>query len=123
MIDEYTRLLEVAAGSEDERIRDKAVDKLILHLKSMGRAKMLTEIAKELRKIAARREVLAPLVEVASEKGATKALKIATKLGIKAKKAHVNPTLIEGFRARGNGLLMDRSAKRVLVDIYQQSTT
>ncbi len=123
MIDEYTRLLEVAAESEDDRVRDEAVTKLILHLKSMGRVKVLGAIAKELRKVAARRRALAPLVEAASEKEAAKALKGAAQAGIKTKKVRVNPALIQGFRARGSGLLVDRSAKRVLLDVYQQSIT
>ncbi|MHB1770071.1 MAG: hypothetical protein ACYCPH_03280, partial [Minisyncoccota bacterium] len=70
MIDNYTRLLETAAELEDARAADIAVGKLILHLKSMGRMKMLPEIAHELRKIAARRLALRPRVETAHQKEA-----------------------------------------------------
>lgn len=122
MIDEYTRLLEAVAESEDRKVRDEAVAKLILHLKSMGRVKMLGEIAKELRKVNARRAALAPLVEAASEAEAKEALHAAAEAGIVAKKVRVNTSLIKGFRVRGRGLLVDRSAKQTLVEIYQRST-
>jgi hypothetical protein len=123
MLDTYTRLLEVAAESENQKVRDDAVAKLILHLKSMGRVKMLGDIAKELRKIAARRKALISVVEVADEREAGMALRAAKEAGIKASKARVNPSLIRGFRARGAGLLFDRSGKRALTDIYQQIIT
>lgn len=121
MIDEYARLLEAAAESEDRKVHEDAVAKLILHLKSMGRVKMLSEIAKKLRKVNARRAALAPLVEAASESEAKEALRAAGVAGIPAKNVRVNPALIKGFRARGKGLLIDRSAKRTLVEIYQRS--
>jgi F0F1-type ATP synthase delta subunit len=122
MIDEYTRLLEVAAEAEDPSVADMAVTKLIVHLKSAGRMKMLPQIARELRKVAARRHALRPVVEVAHEKEAAQALRVAAHEGITAKEANVNPTLIHGWRARMGDKLIDRSAKRALLAIYQKVT-
>ena len=122
MIDDYTRLLEVAAELEDKEVADAAVTKLIMHLKSMGRVKMLPAIARELRKIAVRRHALRPIVEVAHERESAAALAAAAYEGIIAKGADVNPALIHGWRARKNGMLVDRSAKNTLLNIYQKIT-
>ncbi len=119
MIDTYTRLLEVVAEHEDKAAADAAISKLIAHLKSAGRMNMLPKIARELKKVAARRHALRPVVEVAREKEAAGALREAAELGIKAKEAKVNPTLIHGWRARSGAKLIDRSAKRRLIDTYQ----
>lgn len=119
MIDNYTRLLEAIAEVEDEIILDAAVTKLILHLKSVGRIKMLPQIARELRKVAARRHAFRPYVEVAHLKEASAALLAAGEAGIVATHASVNHALIHGWRARSNGVLIDRSAKRALIAIYQ----
>ena len=120
MIDDYTRLLEAVAETEDKAASDAAVTKLILHLKSAGRMKMLPEIARELKKIAARRHALRPLVEVAHKKEEAAGLRAAAEFGIIARHAHVNPDLIHGWRARSGGTLIDHSAKRALLHIYQQ---
>lgn len=119
MIDTYTRLLETVAELEDAPTADHAVHKLILHLRSAGRMRMLPEIVRELRKIAARKHALRPRVEVAHEKEATHALAAAAASGISATRAIVNPALISGWRAQKAGVLVDHSAKRALVDIYQ----
>lgn len=120
MIDTYTRLLEVAAEIEDKAVADAAVTKLILHLKSAGRMKMLPQIARELRKVAARRHAVRPYVEVAHLKEAPVALRAAGEAGIVATHASVNHSLIHGWRARGRGQLIDHSAKRALLTIYQK---
>lgn len=122
MIDEYTRLLEATAEIEDKAASDAAVTKLIMHLKSSGRMKMLPQIARELRKIAARRHALRPTVEVAHEKEVSAALRAAAHEGIVASHASVNPGLIHGWRARSGDKLIDHSAKRALLSIYQQVT-
>ena len=122
MIDDYTRLLEATAELEDKAVSDAAVTKLILHLKSYGRMKMLPQIARELRKVAARRHALRPNIEVAHEKESAAALRAAAHEGIIAKHASVNPDLIHGWRARSGDKLIDRSAKRALLHIYQQVT-
>ncbi len=123
MLDSYTHVLESIASLEDEAKADEMVSKLIHHLVSSGRAKLLPQIHAELKKIAARRKALAPVVEAASEHEAATALAEAKKEGIEAKKAVVNHALIQGWRARGNGKLIDRSAKAALIGIYQKVTT
>ncbi len=122
MIDDYTRLLEAAAELENKAASDVAVTKLILHLKSAGRMKMLPQIARELRKVAARRHALKPIVEVAHEKDVPAALRAAAHEGIVTRHANVNSSLIHGWRARSGGLLIDRSAKSALLHIYQKVT-
>lgn len=122
MIDTYTRLLEATAELEDKVAVDAAVSKLIIHLKSMGRMNMLPKIAGELRRVAARRAALRPRVEVAHESEASRALHAAAREGITAKHAQVNPSLIRGWRAQGGGKLIDHSAKRALIEIYQKVT-
>lgn len=122
MIDEYTRLLEATAEIEDKAASDAAVTKLIMHLKSSGRMKMLPQIARELRKIAARRHALRPSVEVAHKKESEAALRAAAHEGIVAAHANINPALIHGWRARSGDRLIDRTAKRALLTIYQKVT-
>ena len=122
MIDNYTRLLEVVAELEDKAVADAAVTKLIAHLKSTGRMNLLPQIAHELRKVAARRHTLQPVVEVAHQKEAAAALRAAAEEGIIAKHASVNPSLVHGWRARQGGKLIDHSAKNALVHIYQNIT-
>ncbi len=122
MIDTYTRLLEAVAETEDKAAADAAVTKLITHLRSAGRMNMLPTIARELKKVASRRHALRPRVEVASEKESANALATAATLGITAKHASVNHSLIRGWRAQENGKLIDHSAKHALAQIYQNVT-
>ncbi|MEK7604493.1 MAG: F0F1 ATP synthase subunit delta [Patescibacteria group bacterium] len=122
MIDTYTRILEAAAEVEDKEASDAAVTKLIMHLKSMGRLKMLPQIARELRKVAARRAARRPVIEVAHHKEAAAALRAAAAAGISASHTSVNHGLIHGWRARSHGRLIDHSAKRALLTIYQTVT-
>lgn len=122
MIDNYTRLLEATAEHGDKAVSDAAVTKLIMHLKATGRIEMLIEIARELRKIAARRRALQARVEVAHERESAAALQEAATAGIHATRASVNPSLIQGWRAQQNGRLIDRSAKSALLHIYQKVT-
>lgn len=120
MIDSYTRLLETVVETGDAAAADVAVTKLIAHLKSSGRMNMLPKIAHELRRVCARRRAIAPRVEVAHKKEEAAALRAAAELGIVAKTVEVNPALIHGWRARGGGRLIDRSAKHALAQIYQK---
>lgn len=120
MIDNYTRLLEATAELEDKAASDTAITKLIMHLKSAGRMKMLPRIARELRRVAARRHALRPRVEVAHGREEAAALVAAAKAGIVAKHAVINNSLIHGWRARQGDKLVDQSAKRALLHIYQK---
>lgn len=123
MIDTYTRVLEIAAESDDDAISQVAVEKLVAHLKSAGRLKILPSLAHELRKIQARRGALGSKVEVANDRDADHALLKAQELGITTKYASVNPALISGWRASGGGMLVDQSGKRALIDIYKKATS
>ena len=122
MLDDYTRLLTVLAESEDATMADEAVAKLVLHLKSTGRIKLLSGIAQRLRTIAAHRARRAARVEIAHARESSSALAAAATHGIDAAHAVVNPSLISGFRAQKGGLLVDRSAKRALLELYQNLT-
>ncbi len=122
MIDEYTRVLEAAAELDDTSAADAVIAKLILHLKGAGRMKLLPQIVRRLKKVAARRVALRGHVEVAHEKESAAALRAAAAAGIVATHAHVNPDLIQGWRARSGDRLIDHSAKRALLHIYQQVT-
>jgi F0F1-type ATP synthase delta subunit len=101
----------------------KLVAALVTQLKSSGRTKLLPGIVRELKVLEARRAKTAPTLEVASEKEAPAALAAAKAEGIDVAKAHVNHALIKGWRARSGGQLIDRSAKRSLVDLYRKVTS
>lgn len=122
MADQYVRFLESVAELEDASQAEAAVKKLVAHLKSSGRAKMLPQILRQLRTIVARRATLAPRVEVAHKKDAAHALMAAKGAGIETEEVQVNPALVCGWRAMGGGKLVDRSGKRALTDIYKQIT-
>ncbi len=123
MISEYTHILEEVARTKDSSVANFAISRLITHLKKVGQMNILRTIVRELRKSDARHKALAPCVEVAKEKDATEALRRASALGITADKVMINPLLISGWRARGNGKLIDHSAKYALIKIYQKTTT
>lgn len=99
---------------------DEIFKKLRAHLAETGRLKLLPQIAEELRTLEARRALSAPELEVATEAERGEAEAAAKAQGITAK-ATVNPHLIHGWRLRANGRITDRSAKRVLIDIYRKA--
>lgn len=98
------------------------VSGLVRDLKVSGRTKLLPGILRELRTIHARDQKLAPVLEVASSKDEAKGREAMRKEGIEIESVIVNPSLIQGWRARANGLLWDQSAKRALTDIYKKIT-
>ncbi len=98
------------------------VAQLVAHLATTGRRKILPGILRELKTLEARRAKHAPFVEVAHASEAEHALTQAKKEGIEATKTHVNPSLVSGWRARSGGILIDRSAKRGLIDLYRAVT-
>jgi F0F1-type ATP synthase delta subunit len=120
MIDDYTHVLEVAAELEEGPAQEDAVAKLIAHLKSEGRMKMLPQIVHELKKINARRLLRASVLEVASEKESARAKKEAAAAGIAVTHTKVNHDLISGWRVLSGNKLVDHSAKRALLDIYKK---
>lgn len=116
----YAQAIEnlLAKGGEEKNV----VKDLTAHLKATGRMKLLPRILRELKVLEARKGHLTSVVEVASEKEAHHALSEAKKHGIEAAKAHVNHSLIKGWRARSGGMLVDLSAKRGLIDLYRKVT-
>lgn len=115
----YAQAIQRALKNSDEK---SVVKGLLGHLKERGRMKLLPGILRELKSESLRGRNLEGSVEVASEKEAKAALLAAKAEGIDATRAVVNESLISGWRATGNGLLIDRSAKRALVDLYRQIT-
>lgn len=105
-------------GASDESV----VTGLIRNLKETGRMKLLSGILRELKRLEARAAKTAPTLELASEKDRTAAEAVLAAAGVTPRETIVNPSLIRGWRARANGVLMDRSAKRALIDIYQKIT-
>jgi F0F1-type ATP synthase delta subunit len=102
------------------------VKRVVARLKESGRLKLLPQILVELQKIEARQAKVTSSVEVASEHEAHTALKAAATHGIHATKATINDSLISGWRATGNvdgkEKLIDSSAKRSLLELYQAVT-
>lgn len=96
------------------------VDRLVAQLKAQGRLKLLPKINQELKHLLAREQK--PLVEVAHESEEKAALAHAAQAGVHASHATVNPSLIQGWRARQGSLLVDRSGKRALIDLYRRIT-
>ena len=117
---EYAQALaqSIARGTDEAKL----VDGLMAHLKEEGRMKLLPGILRELKRLDARTRTLAPTIEVSSEEEAAEALKEANDAGINATQIVVNPSLIRGWRAREGSVLVDRSAKQALVDLYQKIT-
>ncbi len=105
-------------GASDESV----VTGLIRNLKETGRMKLLPGILRELKRLEARAAKTAPTLELASEKDRAAAEAVLAAAGVTPRETIVNPSLIRGWRARANGVLMDRSAKRALIDIYQKIT-
>ena len=99
------------------------VKNLAKHLEADGRVKLLPAILRDLQRLEEAQAKLAPTVEVAHAHESASALKAAEKYGIHAEHAQVNPTLIKGWRATGNGKLIDHSAKRELIDLYRKVTS
>lgn len=118
----YAKAIDELAHKEGADSK-KLVTELVAQLSASGRTKLLPGILRELKVLEARRAKLAPSVEVASEKEAHAALAEAKAEGIVVEKAHVNHALISGWRARTGGTLIDRSAKRGLVDLYRKVTS
>lgn len=113
----------VATMSRREGADEAAiVSGLVRELKVSGRAKLLPGILRELRTLKAHEAKLAPVLEVATAKDEAAGREAMKKEGIEIESVIVNPSLIQGWRARANGLLWDHSAKRALTDIYKKIT-
>ena len=117
----YAKAIDNLAHRDGADAKKLAAD-LTKHLAATGRTKLLPGILRELKVLEARRAKLQPTVEVASEKDAHAALAAAKAEGIVAANAEVNPSLIRGWRARAGGTLVDRSAKKGLIELYRNVT-
>jgi F0F1-type ATP synthase delta subunit len=117
----YAKAIDELAHQEGANAK-KLAAQLQEHLRETGRTKLLPRILRELKVLEARREKLAPSVEVASEKEAASALAAAKAAGVVATEARVNHSLIRGWRATSGGMLVDRSAKRGLIELYRNVT-
>lgn len=100
-------------GASDAQV----VENLVAHLKREGRMKLLPAILRALTRLQARHAQA--VVEVASESDAAEALAQAAAHGIADATVSVNPSLIRGWRARSASMLVDRSGKRALIDLYR----
>lgn len=115
----YARALNRLSSSVSAK---DAVDGLLKTLKAKGRLKLLPQILREMTAEEGKRLGTRAFVEVASEAEANEALAEARKEGIEVSEAVVVPSLLAGWRARGNGKLIDRSGKHNLVELYRKIT-
>jgi F0F1-type ATP synthase delta subunit len=107
----------------------KAVGALRTTLERQGRLALLPKIGHAFRRIAERQQQRTGIsLFVASEKDAKSAANAAAgaieKLGAHAKEfdVKVDGSLIGGWRLEGAGILVDRSFKKQLLDMYQRVT-
>lgn len=96
---------------------------LLAHLTKKGRLKLLPSILRELKKIQSRHDKEFSKLEVASEKETAAALKELASMHIEAPGVEVNHSLIKGWRLVRKDTLIDRSAKKSLVDLYTNIIT
>lgn len=117
---EYAQALSssLARGTDEAKL----VSGLVSHLKEEGRMKLLPGIVRELKRLQTETAKLAPSLEIANEEDRVSAIAGAKEAGITAGEVTVNPSLIRGWRARSGSVLVDRSAKQALVDLYQKIT-
>lgn len=118
----YAQALYIEAHKEGADAK-ALVSRLVTHLKTRGREKLLPGILRALSKLDAKKATLEPLVEVAHHRNAERALKEAAAHGIHATKTHVNHDLITGWRASAHGKLIDQSGKDALVSLYRKIIT
>jgi F0F1-type ATP synthase delta subunit len=98
------------------------MEKLLAHLKSSGRTKLLPGILRELKVLETRTESGATHLEVASEKEEARARTALHKEGIVPTHVTIQPNLVSGWRARSKNALVDCSGKRGLIDLYRTVT-
>ena len=112
----YAKTVLRLAAREHARPKD-IVSGLVLHLKTHGRLKLLPAILRDVRTTHMRRQGLLPSLEAATEKEGIAAKKAAVAEGVETRETVINPSLIRGWRARTGGILIDRSAKRSLIEL------
>ena len=117
---EYAQALSrsLARGTDEAKL----IDGFMKHLKEEGRMKILPGVLRELRALQEQNTKLGSSLEVASEGEKAGAIEAARIAGIETATVSINPDLIKGWRARSGSVLVDRSAKQALVDLYQKIT-
>ena len=111
------------------RVKDKGVDEetlitnLMKHLKEKGREKLLPGILRELKVLKEQQKYQKGMIEVARESEKAHATEAAKSAGITTNDIRINPSLIRGWCARSGSTLVDRSAKRSLIDLYERIVT
>ncbi|MBP6869036.1 MAG: hypothetical protein KBC16_02930 [Candidatus Pacebacteria bacterium] len=108
----------VREGANEEDL----VKALSLHLERMGRVKLLPRIVAELKREVARKEKSEAVLELAHEGLRESALKELSSLGLSVNDVRINTDLIEGWRVRTASSVLDKSAKRSLVELYKRIT-
>ncbi|HQU07664.1 MAG: hypothetical protein B7X04_01950 [Parcubacteria group bacterium 21-54-25] len=96
--------------------------RLITHLRAKGRLGLLPSIVRALKKHAAQTAHTRPLLETARVEDRQETMRAAAQAGLSTPDVVVNETLIRGWRAQVAGVLVDRSAKRALTELYQNLT-
>lgn len=112
-------LAQIAKGADEK----KAVDALVAHLAREGKSKLLPGILRALKNEEAALNKSGARLEVASESEKSQALAAAKAEGIETDRVSVNPALIKGWRAQKAGLLIDRSGKKALIELYRNIVT
>lgn len=109
-----------------QRVSEKGVDdttlisNLMKHLREKGREKLLPGILRELKILKEQEKYKKGVLEVARESEKKSAQEAVEKAGITTDDIRINPSLIRGWRARSGSTLVDRSAKRSLIDLYER---
>jgi len=110
----------LARASDAKNIdNQEVVEKLVVHLKEIGRLKLLPYIVRSLKEMQFRKLVNSPVVEVSCEEETPKALSGASSAGVHAEVAVINKSLVRGWRVRTSSTLVDHSAKRALIELYR----
>ena len=108
------------------KVKEKGVDdttlvsNLMKHLRERGREKLLPGILRELKVLKEQEKYQKGVVEVARESEKTSAKEAAKSAGIITDDIRINPSLIRGWRARSGSTLVDRLAKRSIIDLYER---
>ena len=107
----------------------KAVHALVESLKAKNREALLPRIARAFERLAERQmRKNAVVVSVAREKDAhaakREAKKLLAEIGASAKELgiHIEENLIGGWRLEGKGILVDRSFRKQLLEMYNHAT-
>ena len=105
---------------ENGRSPKEAIESLAKILKRQGRIDLMSKIAKAFARLAEANRSRGARIYVAQRHDAVHAMKAA---GVEKADICVDESLIGGWRLEGAGQLVDRSFKKYLLDIYNESLT